>query len=442
MSQAKVIFVYEGREVIIQCIKDEKMKDICQKYVNKINKDINSLVYLYGGNQLNFNLNYNEQANIIDKERNIMKVLVYDNNEYICNKCGEKIKIKKEKIDNIILSINNMNDTINGIKLNIDNIIKISKDNLVNLQLKNVNILLNTLNDDIKNINDKLNNLININNEIKIKNENNYIIAEIEIKENDINKDIRIINSYEESLRINKYIKKNENCNNEEEIKKCIIKINEKIIPFNYIHKFESKGKYTIKYIFNNNIKSTAFMFYECELLTSINLSNFNTSNVTDMRGMFYECSSLTSINLSNFNTSNVTDMRGMFYGCSSLTNINLSNFNTSKVTNISYMFSGCSSLTSINLSNFNTSNVTDISYMFYGCSSLTSINLSNFNTSNVTDMRRMFNECSSLVSINLSDFNTSNVTGMNYMFRGCSNLKKENINIKNRKFLDNKDLF
>ena len=31
-----------------------------------------------------------------------------------------------------------MNDTINGIKLNIDNIIRISKDNLVNLQLKNV----------------------------------------------------------------------------------------------------------------------------------------------------------------------------------------------------------------------------------------------------------------------------------------------------------------
>jgi len=215
MSQAKVIFVYEGREVIIQCIKDEKMKDICQKYVNKINKDINSLVYLYGGNQLNFNLNYNEQANIIDKERNIMKVLVYDNNEYICNKCGEKIKIKKEKIDNIILSINNINDTINGIKLNIDNIIKISKDNLVNLQLKNVNIVLNTLNDDIKKINDKLNNLINTNYEIKIKNENinNYIIAEIEIKENDINKNIRIINSYEESLRINEYIKKNENWN-------------------------------------------------------------------------------------------------------------------------------------------------------------------------------------------------------------------------------------
>ena len=76
MKEAKVIFIYEKSVVIIQCSKDEKMKDICQKYVNKINKDINSLEFLYGVNQLNFNLNFNEQANRIDKEQNIMKVLV------------------------------------------------------------------------------------------------------------------------------------------------------------------------------------------------------------------------------------------------------------------------------------------------------------------------------------------------------------------------------
>ena len=50
---------------------------------------------------------------------------------------------------------------------------------------------------------------------------------------------------------------------------------------------------------------------------------------------MFLGCSSLTSINLSNFNTNNVTNMYGMFYGCRSLTTINLSNFNTNNVTNI-----------------------------------------------------------------------------------------------------------
>ena len=212
MTQANVIFIFEESEVIIQCSKDEKMKDICQKYANKINKNINSFIFSYGGNQLNFDLKYNEQANIIDKEQNIMKVLVYtvytyDNNEYICPKCGEKIKIKIEKIDDIILSVNNMNHAINDIKLNIDNIIKISKDILVNIQLKNVNLLLNALNEDIKKINEKLNYEIknNINNEIKIENQNinNYIIAEIEIKKIDINKDIRIINSYEESLKLN-----------------------------------------------------------------------------------------------------------------------------------------------------------------------------------------------------------------------------------------------
>ena len=43
---------------------------------------------------------------------------------------------------------------------------------------------------------------------------------------------------------------------------------------------------------------------------------------------MFYDCNSLTNLNLSNFNTQNVTNMRYMFYNYKSLTNLNLSNFN------------------------------------------------------------------------------------------------------------------
>ena len=35
--------------------------------------------------------------------------------------------------------------------------------------------------------------------------------------------------------------------------------------------------------------------------------------------------------------------MAGMFYGCSSLNELNLSNFNTNNVTDMSYMFDGCS---------------------------------------------------------------------------------------------------
>ena len=57
-------------------------------------------------------------------------------------------------------------------------------------------------------------------------------------------------------------------------------------------------------------------MFCGCYSLNELNLSNFNTNNVTDMDSMFYGCSSLKELNLSNFNTNNVTDMFSMFYKC------------------------------------------------------------------------------------------------------------------------------
>ena len=95
-----------------------------------------------------------------------------------------------------------------------------------------------------------MNNNIKQNQKLKNENINNYIIAEIDINEKDINKDIRILNSHEEAVRINEYIKKDKVYDNEEEIKKCEIRINDQLIPFNYIHKFKSSGKYTIKYTF------------------------------------------------------------------------------------------------------------------------------------------------------------------------------------------------
>ena len=44
-----------------------------------------------------------------------------------------------------------------------------------------------------------------------------------------------------------------------------------------------------------------------------------------------------------------------MFFGCSNLTNIDLSSFDTKNVTNMSYMLSYCSNLTNIDLSSFDT---------------------------------------------------------------------------------------
>ena len=166
-------------------------------------------------------------------------------------------------------------------------------------------------------------------------------------------------------------------------------------------------------------------MFSDNTSLTNITFGdNFNTANVINMSGMFKNCTILKTIDLSSFDTSNATIMASMFMNCQGLQNLDLKSFNTSNVTNMLYMFYNCSSLTSLDLSSFNTSNVERMEGMFYNCSSLTSLDLSNFNTSKITDMTYMFNRCKSLTNINLSSFDTSNVSSLYDAFAGLTSLK------------------
>ena len=159
-------------------------------------------------------------------------------------------------------------------------------------------------------------------------------------------------------------------------------------------------------------------------------LENFRTSKVTDMNGMFFRCGNLTSLNVSSFDTSNVTDMESMFNGCTKLTSIDVSNFNTSNVTNMSYMFCGhyedtVMSLQEIRgLENFNTENVIQMQGMFARCTGLTVLNLSSFNTIKVTDIYEMFRDSNNLVTIYVSNgWDMQNVTNSIVMFQNCSNL-------------------
>ena len=157
---------------------------------------------------------------------------------------------------------------------------------------------------------------------------------------------------------------------------------------------------------------------------------------------MFAYCSQLTSLDLSNFITSNVTNMGCMFDGCSQLSFLDLSNFETSKVIYMFAMFDGCSTLTSLDLSSFNTSNVIDMDHMFSSCSKLSSLDLSNFETSKVIYMLAMFSFCVELTSLDLSNFNTSKAIFVDFMFFGCSKLEyinlKNFIGINSHLFLDN----
>ena len=177
-----------------------------------------------------------------------------------------------------------------------------------------------------------------------------------------------------------------------------------------------------------SNVTNMSHMFSNCyKLIEIIGIENFNTSNVTSFCGgdfgLFSNCESLTQLDLSNWDTSNITDMCYMFRECTNLTQLDVSNFNTSNVTNMNRMFYKCESLTELDISNFDTSNVTSMGAMFYKCQSLIQLDISNWDTSNVTDMSSMFGDCQSLIQLDISNFNTINVTNMGWMFSGCDNL-------------------
>ena len=89
-------------------------------------------------------------------------VIKYDNNEELkCPNCGEIIQFDKKIIDNIIISKNDINDILIGIKGQIENIINDinnqKANNYINSQLKNINLIINNAIDLIKKNNDQIN---------------------------------------------------------------------------------------------------------------------------------------------------------------------------------------------------------------------------------------------------------------------------------------------
>jgi len=74
--------------------------------------------------------------------------------------------------------------------------------------------------------------------------------------------------------------------------------------------------------------------------IRKLDLSNFNTSNVTQLAGMFLGCSKLKEIKgLNNFSIINVKDMKFMFHRCFELVFLDLSSFNTSNIINMQKCF-------------------------------------------------------------------------------------------------------
>ena len=168
----------------------------------------------------------------------------------------------------------------------------------------------------------------------------------------------------------------------------------------------------------------------------SLDLSDWDTSEVTTTSRMFYYCNSLTSLDLSNWDTSNMSDMSEMFYYCEKLTELNVKHFNTNKVSTINGMFYGCSKLTSLDLSGWRFGEFCNsLQNMFYNCSALTLVNLTDWDTSAIVTMNSMFYNCKALTAI-IGELDASNLTSGFYPgsssnpFYKCASL--ETVYLKN----------
>ena len=148
---------------------------------------------------------------------------------------------------------------------------------------------------------------------------------------------------------------------------------------------------------------------------------------IEDCSYMFYNCRNIISIDLSSFDSRNVTNMSNMFSECYNLKNVDLSFLDTKNVKNISYLFNNCINLTNVKIDNFNTNNVVDMSFMFHNCEKLKEIDLSSFNVLNVSDMSYMFSYCKKLKKIIISKSQSKNVSDTNYIVLNSQNIKNIN---------------
>lgn len=168
-------------------------------------------------------------------------------------------------------------------------------------------------------------------------------------------------------------------------------------------------------------------MFYGCSGLTTIDVANWDVSNVTDLNATFRACTSLTSLDVSNWNTSSVTGngFWRVFNSCYALPSLDVSGWDVSGVTNLQEMFEDCRALTSLDLSSWNVSNITSFSEIFRDCNVLTTPgDLSSWNMSSATNLNAFLYNSPEVTTIgNVDGWNVSNVTNMQGAFYNCDKL-------------------
>ncbi|MCR5483079.1 MAG: BspA family leucine-rich repeat surface protein [Bacilli bacterium] len=180
-----------------------------------------------------------------------------------------------------------------------------------------------------------------------------------------------------------------------------------------------------INYTYANKVSTMSDMFADSGI-TKVDISNWDTPNLTNMNGMFSNTTKLKKVNLSNINTSKVTNMKSMFYK-SGIEYVDLSMLDTSSLERISNLFDS-SKIVEPNMSTWKTPNLKDMNHIFRWCTELKRVDLNSLNLSGIKALGCLFEGCSKVEEIVVSNWDIGKIQVLDSLFKGCSSLKILNV--------------
>ena len=459
-----IVFEYKGKSINIECNSNEKMKDIFDKLITKLEIEKKSIYFLYGGKKIEeeeytYGKIIGNQNNIkivvceIDENENIKNKIIESKN-VICPKCGENIRMKIENYKIKLYECKNRHE--------INNILLEEYESMQKIDLSKIKC-----NDCDKNIADTYNNEfyiclkcnINLCPLCKSKHEKVHdIFINYRQKNYICNKHNEIFFKYCNDCKKNICVRcsaehKSHNSIYYENILPDIDKIKEVIQELkgvigifnnniNNIIKRLNKVKDNMNiyyHIFNHIFKNYEINNRNYEILQNINeINNIKIKEIKDINNDSNINNKI--INILKIYNNMINNEINIIY------NINKEDeeiklFDEDFVKNnkniCKLIIDGKESdlIEEYNINNYKKDklkikligieNVTNMSYMFYNCSSLSNLpDISKWNTNNVTNMSYLFYNCSSLSNLpDISKWNTNNVNNMSYMFSGCSSL-------------------
>lgn len=163
-----------------------------------------------------------------------------------------------------------------------------------------------------------------------------------------------------------------------------------------------------------SNVKYTDEMFFYASTFRGYGIENWNTSNIRSMREIFSQTNAFNG-DVSKWDLSNVQTLDSIFWKASSF-NGDLTKWNTKSVTNFQGVFLDAISFIGTGVENFNTSQGLNMYKMFYHAT-LFNANLSKWDVSRVLNLKELFEGCTAFTGIGLNNWNIQNANDISYMF-------------------------